>query len=258
MGFEGGKMISALIPTIGRETLPIVISNLIGAVDEIVILDSGEIPSYSRDEVMIVLEVAKRTGIDIQYHRSEGEGVGKARWKLINFATSENCLFIDDDVFIYKETILEMDTNLPQFSFVIPCCIIAADFLGVKGLVRDAITIKEAEDLVGNKMWMYPYFQYVHGVRNILLPYCGTQAIMFRTFDAKKYCAILDCWKKGANREDIVFTKMLTGNEEKGLLLTNHRCYHMETARQKREWANKDEDIGYQKVISSDYTGYVE
>jgi hypothetical protein len=249
-------MVSALIATIGRETLPVVLGNFVGTpVTEVIVLDSGEIPSYSRDEFMIVVEVLRQNDIEVKYIRAKGEGIGKARWALIHEATFPTSVFIDDDVFCSPDQMCKLiDAFMASDEpYRVPVCIISADFLGVKGLNRDNLPMAEIDKMVGDNHWMYPYYRCYDRYAQAL-PYCGTQCVVFRTELAKVRCVELGQWKKGMNREDIYFTQQL------GTGIVDYRvtCYHMETLRQKREWSNKDEMVGYHKVINGELEEYVE
>lgn len=247
-------MISVLIPTTNRDTLSIVLSNaIVPSVGEIIILDSGEIPVISRDDIMIIGEVAQRNGISFKIIREQA-GIGKARFRLMQEASFEFSLMMDDDVWLAQEDVnrLKQAMRLHGKGFVVPCCLIAADFLGVKNLHREAITVPEAQKLaVGD--WQMPYFNYKKK-QDLYVPikFSGTQCLMFNTSDSYK-APLLESWKDGMNREDIYLTKALGP----GQLCTQIQTWHMETKRQKREWQNRDEELGYNKVISGDLEGYL-
>ena len=251
--------ISVLIPTMGRSTLSAVLSQLLYfRVEEVIIYDSGEVPSYSRDDVMIVCEALFKSGVDVQYIRAEAEGIGVARASLIEKASSSVCLFLDDDVIlppdalenIYQHFIDPGRNN--REGFVAPCCLIAADFLGVKGLRRDKITMKDL-DPATTPDHALAYYDYAE---SFLAPvnYCGTQALMFDKNVAMKAVPTLYRWKKGQPREDTYLTSTIG----KGWIVSDAQCWHLETDRQSREWRNKDEERGHALVLAGKLENFLE
>ena len=253
------ECISVLIPTTGRSTLSAVLSQLIYfRVGEVIIYDSGEVPSYSRDDVMIVCEALLKSGIEVQYVRAEALGIGYARADLIDRAFFDTCLFLDDDVLLPVDALEQMYQTFidPKYNngkgFVAPCCIIAADFLGVKGLKREPIRLEDLDPRT-TPDHVLPYYQY-KGTPWIPLKYCGTQALLFSKKSAEPAKEVLFNWKKGEPREDTY----LTSKMGKGWLATSAVCWHLETDRQTREWKNKDEERGYELVLEGKLENFLE
>lgn len=248
-------MVSVLIPTMGRETLSMIMSNAISEVtEEIIVLDSGEIPVISRDEIMIVSEVASRKGISVTFLR-EKMGIGKARFRLLQEAKSEYAMMIDDDVWLASADIKRLSQVMKLYGkgFVVPCCHIAADFLGAKNMHREAVSVQQARELSQGD-WQMPYFNYKQKeALYVPIRFSGTQCVMFPTENGFK-APLLEKWKDGMNREDIYFTSEIGP----GVLCTRIVSVHMETTRQKREWSNRDEDVGYSLVINGELDRYVE
>ena len=251
--------ISVLIPTMGRSTLSAVLSQLLYfRVGEVIIYDSGEVPSYSRDDVMIVCEALLKSGVEVVYVRAEKEGIGYARASLIERAYFDTCLFLDDDVLLPVDAMenihqhyVDPDKNNRE-GFVAPCCLVAADFLGVKGLRRDKVHLDDINPK-STPDHMIPYYDYAE---SFLVPvrYCGTQALMFSKQRAMQALPTLYDWKKGEPREDTY----LTSSIGKGWIVSDAQCWHLETDRQTREWRNKDEERGYDLVLSGRLEDFLE
>lgn len=253
------SFISVLVPTTGRSTLSAVLGQLAYfRVGEVIIYDSGEVPSYSRDDVMIVCEALFKSGIEVHYIRADAEGIGYARADLIEYAHFDTCLFLDDDVLLPSSDLEQMYQTFidPQYNnsegFVAPCCVIAADFLGVKGLKREPIRLEELNPAT-TPDHVLPYYRY-KGAPWIQLSYCGTQALLFSKKSAEPAKEVLFRWKKGEPREDTY----LTSKMGKGWLVTSAVCWHLETDRQTREWKNKDEERGYELVLSGNLENFLE
>lgn len=259
MSSEG---ISVLIPTTGRKTLAVVLSQCTShGVKEVVILDSGEIPSMSSDDVMIIVDMLHVQGKTVKYIRSASEGIGRARWRLIQEASCGTSLFLDDDVLLSPESMYEMFSamsTMTKVSFVVPKCFITTNFLGVKGFTRE----KKPNSLIyelssADKDHMIPYYSYENEKGYAELRFCGTQAILFNTEIAKRYCGVLKDWKKGYNREDVALTYILA-TQGRGICSLKHTAWHLETDRQVREWKNADEEIGYMLTSKGDFTAYTD
>lgn len=234
-----------LIATTGRETIGMVMSQFLGREVDFTILDSGEIPIVNRVEVLTVMDALRDSGCGFSYQRANREGIGRARAELIKLAKNKRAIMVDDDIIAPFDTI-SLLMALTSGSFHVPCCLIAADYLGVKYLDRSQKSVTDMVDS-GVPDHVLPYFRYKENA-TLSLGHCGTQLIEFDVEKAKSIgiLSTMRAWKKDAPREDTFFTKALSPGE----LHTGYVCYHLEHGTQRREWSNADEVAGYADVLA--------
>jgi glycosyltransferase involved in cell wall biosynthesis len=251
-------MIGVLIPTMGRKTLNITLTGVMASklVSSIYILDSGEIPCIDED-TSILFDLIKRLGVNLVYIRKDAS-IGEARYDLIKICQEEIALFLDDDVYIAPDELDKLYHELKYREtthYVVPTNIIVTDYLGVKNLDRKCHSEQEVHAIVGKKTWMYPYFRY-YTTAPILIEFCGTQCVLFKTEKIKKNKLLsnLKRWKVGYPREDTYFTSLM----KHGLLIPTVTSWHLQTTKKRHDWHSKDEELGYESVSKGEIEYYTE
>lgn len=96
-----------------EETFPVVLAGLIAnsfeiALENILILDNGLIPTHNDTIDHLLTELSNRCEKTVTFRKTELPGVASARQYLLEQSTSDYILSLDDDIFLYPNVIKDM------------------------------------------------------------------------------------------------------------------------------------------------------
>lgn len=228
--------ISLVIPTIGRiETLPAVLSAAIlqrseecFRISELIVLDESRSPVCGNYAVNQCLDLASITGVDnvVVIRERNRMGIGAARKRLVDVATNDIILMVDDDVVLGPDCMLSLASKLELGKhWVVPTCVLVPADLVQDGYTDKPVSIKsvEVKRWVERYPWFIPYFRYLEKDLICEIPCSGTQAIMFERDRFLSRCQDLD--KLGNLPREDTYLTMKMGP---GLFVGNAMCYHLE------------------------------
>jgi len=264
---EKQNAVTAYIPTIGSPQLPLCLMSLYNeeCIDEIVIFDSGDIPSISMESVRLAIDALFFSGKKVSVFRRDREGIGKARYHILedSIARSKYTLMMDDDVLYPQGFVGNNEQGIKEASFIVPRCSIAVDYLKNHNMDLPPISVhEEIKELrnsgVVNGDWMLPYLSYTGCLvdKRISISCAGTQCILINNSNIKREKLMpLALWKKDANREDIYITEFVI--EGDGYLCTKHESVHIPEPSTRLNWSKQDEDVGYATILKGEIEQYI-
>lgn len=231
--------ITAVIPTVGRpEILNSVIFSIFqqNFVDEFILLDESDIPTYRQYQVEQAIDLLSRKGVKIKIIRERNKkGIGSARVRLVEESSNDFVLMVDDDVVLGKDCVSFLAYGMDiSNTWSVPSCILVSKVYP-DGYIDKVVKREDpiVEQWVNKYPWYLPWFEYDrHFVEKLSV--AGTQAILLnksvfldKARDIEKFGNL--------PREDTYMTVKMG----QGVFVSSAKCYHFVCpSQQERMWDN--------------------
>lgn len=227
------ERISAVVPTIGRvDTLPTVLTAIAFQtlhIDEFILLDEAAEPVTSSEAVQLALDVLSLHHIDVHIIRNRmRNGIGSARYRLVEEAKYDRVLMIDDDVVLRPNCLETLITGTPpEYAWTVPTCfLIPATFSGgvIDGYSDKLVNPDDAkvQAWINKYPWFKPYFRYSRDFSGPL-SVSGTQCILLDRNTFLDNCSEI-CRLGKLPREDTYMTVKMG----MGYFVSDAECLHYE------------------------------
>lgn len=123
--------ITAVVPTTGRAEM---LNSVIFAIDqqenidEFILLDESDIPVYRQYQVEQAIDLLSRHGIRTKILRDRRRmGIGSARTRLVQEASNEWVLMVDDDVVMHRDCSILLSKEVERVgTWAVPSCILVS------------------------------------------------------------------------------------------------------------------------------------